>query len=274
MPLANKSYHTLKQEFLDEMDFISNIGAKCFIYPFIDRSKLSMSCFYFTYGLLFLTSTQLSVTICLICINDFDWFEVINVAPNIGVCLMILVKYAKIQNNKELYDEILNHFRFDLWEAVSDTKKHKTILNRYTQTTRLIVRFEFYYTIGLAVVIDLFPRIMMVYTNNIVGVEKQYLYPFDGWYPFDKQQWYNTAYIWESFMTTVVIFIYVFINMLHVSYTRYICMELKILGSTMEELITDEEVVKINEGKEIQQTHHKIRNKLKFIICKHQFLAK
>lgn len=276
MSQAYKTYDALKQNFLSEMDFISSIGAKFFIFPFIGRSKLLTFCFYFTFGLIFLTSTQLLVTLCLIFINDsrLDWFEIINVAPNIGVCLMILIKYKKINDNKELYNEIFQHYRFDLWDIISDTAEHKKILNRYTLTTRFILRFEFYYTIVLAVIVDLFPRIIMFYQNGILGKEKQYLYPFDGWYPFDKKQWYNTAYIWESFMTTVVIFIFVFVNMLHISYTRYICMELKILGSTMEGLITDEDVVKMKKGRESKQTHDKIRNKLKFIICKHQFLAK
>ncbi|KAJ8721370.1 hypothetical protein PYW07_002145 [Mythimna separata] len=241
-----KTYDDLKQDFLGEMDFISNIGAKFFIYLSKSHSKLSTNGFYFTYGLLFLVTTQLIATLCLICINNFDWFEVINVTPNTGVCMMILVKYVKIHKNKEVYDEIFKHFRFDLWEAIADTTEHKLILNRF----------------------------IMVYQNNIVGKEKQYLYPFDGWYPFDKQQWYNTAYIWESFMTTVVIFIFVFINILHISFTRYICMELKILGNTMEGLITDDDVVKIKGGKETEQTHYKIKTKLKFIISKHQYLAK
>ncbi|KAJ8730652.1 hypothetical protein PYW08_002065 [Mythimna loreyi] len=274
MSKSNKTYHALKQDFLGEMDFISNIGAKFFIYLSITHSKLSTYCFYFTYGLLFLVTTQLIVTLCLICINDFDWFEVINVTPNTGVCLMILVKYGKIYKNKEMYDKIFKHFRFDLWETIADTAEHKSILNQYTQTTRFLVRFDFYYAIGLTIVVDLFPRIIMIYQNNIVGNETQYLYPFDGWYPFDKQQWYNTAYIWESFMTTVVIFIFVFINILHISFTRYICMELKILGSIMEGLITEDDVVKIKEGKEIEQTHYNIKKKLKYIISKHQFLAK
>ncbi|CAH1646527.1 unnamed protein product [Spodoptera littoralis] len=274
MEYEHKSYDELKQDFLGEMDFISNIGTKMFIYPFIGRSKIITYCFYLTYGLLFLTSAQLIVTLCIICVESFDWFEIINVAPNIGVCFMILIKYKKINDNKELYNKIFKHFRFDLWDTVFNTEEHKKILNRYTQTTRLILRFEFYYTIGLAVIVDLFPRIIMIYQNDILDKEQQYLYPFDGWYPFDKIEWYNTAYIWESFMTTVVIFIYVFVNMLHISFTRYICFELKILGSTMEDLINEDDVVKIKKGREIAKVHKKISNKLKFIISKHQFLAR
>ena len=269
-----KTYDVLKQNFLREMDFISNMGVHFFIYPFKGRSNLVMYCYYFTFGILCLTSAQLTVTLCLICINDFDWFEIINVAPNIGVCLMILIKYRKINNNKELYDQIVKHFRYDLWEAISDTADHMKILKQYTKTTRVILRFEFYYTIGITMIIDLFPRIIMIFQRDILGKEQQYLYPFDGWYPFDKIKWYNTAYVWESFMTTVVIFIYAFVNMLHFSLARYICMELKILGSTMEGLISNGDVVKNKQGREIEQTHHNVRNKLKFIICRHQFLAK
>ncbi|CAH0581465.1 unnamed protein product [Chrysodeixis includens] len=203
-----------------------------------------------------------------------DWFEIVNIAPNLGVCLMILIKYKKIHDNKELYDQIFKHFRDDLWETVSDSVEHKRILNRYTQTTKLIMRFEFYYTIGLAIVVDLFPRIIMFYENDILNKEKQYLYPFDGWYPFDKIQWFYAAYLWESFMTNVVIFIFVFVNMLHVSYTRYICMELKILGSTMEGLISKADIKNIKKGRDLENVHYKIKQKLRYVIIKHQFLAK
>nr|ALM26206.1 odorant receptor 17 [Athetis dissimilis] len=256
------------------MDFITNLGVKFFIYPFKGRSNLMIYCYFFTYGLLCLTSAQLLVTLCLICINNFDWFEIINVAPNLGVCLMILIKYRKINVNKDLYDEIVKHFRYGLWDAISDTSEHKKILNRYTKTTKLIMRIEFYYTCVLTVIVDLFPRIIMFYENDILGKEKQYLYPFDGWYPFDKIQWYYAAYIWESFMTTIVIFIYAFANMLHFTLTRHICMELTILGNTMEGLISNEDVVKIKAQREVEQIHHNVKNKLKFVICRHQFLAK
>lgn len=274
MSQAYKTYDSLKQDFFGEMDFVSNVGVKLFIYPFIDRSKNITNCYYLICGLLLFTTIQLLVTLFLICFNNFDWFEIINVAPNIGVCLMILNKYSKIHNNRDLYDEIFKHFRFDLWEAVSDTIEHKKILNQYTQTTRLILRFVFYYTIGLTIIVDLLPRIIMVYQNRILREEKQYLYPYNGWYPFDKNLWYNTVYIWESFMTTMVIFIDLFVNMLHISFTRCICIEMKILGSTVEGLVTNEDVVKIKEGENMENTHIGIRNKLKFIISKHQFLAK
>ncbi|XP_021182326.3 putative odorant receptor 92a [Helicoverpa armigera] len=272
LTMADKSYDSLKENFLHEMDFISNLGVKMFIYPFIGRSKLATYCYHITYGLLFFTMTQLIITLTLICINDIDVFEIINVAPNIGVCLMILIKYGKIHDNKVLYDQINKNFRFDIWEAISDTPAHKEILHNSTWMTKIILRFEFYYTIGLVIVIDLFPRLIMVYQNNILGKEKQYLYPFDGWYPFDKIKWYDAAYIWESFMTTVVIFVFVYVNMLHMSYTRFICLELKILGSSMEGLISNEEVVKIKKRKDVDRIHCNIRQKLKFIICKHQFL--
>lgn len=268
---VNKTYDSLKKDFLFEMNYISNIGVKIFIYPFIGRSKISIYCYYIIYGLLILTLAQLFIALFLTGFND--WFEIINIAPNLGVCLMILNKYKKIHDSKDLYDQIFKHFRFDLWEAVSDSAEHKKILYRYTQTTKLIVRFDIYYTMVLAVVVNLFPRIIMFY-EDFLGKEKQYLYPFDGWYPFDKIQWYYTAYLWESFMTAVVICLYSFVNAVHISYTRYICMEMKILGSTMEGLVGNEDVVEIRKGRNIRNTNHNISKKLKFIIAKHQFLAR
>lgn len=272
MAYLDKSYTSLKNDFIYEMDYIANIGTKLFLFPFIGRSKFTVYCYHFTYYLVFLTSTQLFITLCLT--GFHDWFEIINIAPNLGVCLMILIKYGKIHKNKDLYDTIFHHFRHDLWKVVSDSKEHKRIVCRYTRTTKFIIRFEFYYTIVLAIIVDLFPRLIMLYETDIAGKEKQYLYPFDGWYPFDKVQWYYVAYIWESFMTTVVIFLYVFVNMLHISYTRYICMELRILGNLMEEFISKKDVSNITRKVNVWNTHYKIRKQLKFIISKHKFLTK
>ncbi|KOB71893.1 putative odorant receptor OR17 [Operophtera brumata] len=168
-----------------------------------------------------------------------------------------------MQSHRFIYDNILNHFKVELWDVVADTKEHRSILERYTTTSRLIVRFQYYYTIILVLIVILFPRIIMLYETKILDGEVQYLYPFDGWYPFDKVKWYYAAYVWESIMTTVVIFIFVFANMIHISFTRYICMELKILGSMMESLVTTEEVLNIMNRKNVDQTHAGIRTKLK-----------
>lgn len=252
------------------MDFIANVGNKIFLCPFIGRTRLSIYCYHFTYFLLFLTSVQLLWTLFSRAFND--WFEIVNIAPNLGVCLMILIQYQKLHRNKELYEKICQHFRHDLWTVVTDSEEHKSILNCYSQTTRMIVRFEFYYTIFLALVVNLFPQLIMFYESNVAGKEKQYLYPFDGWYPFDKRQWYYVVYTWESFMTTVVIFLYLFVNMLHITITRNICMELTFLGNIMEGIIGKNEVIKIQQKVDIINIHHQISQKLKIIVTKHQFI--
>nr|CUQ99400.1 Olfactory receptor 17 [Manduca sexta] len=266
-----KTVDSLKQELLFEMDYVNNIGQKIFAYPFIGRSKTAFFFYRTTYFLVVLTAIQLFATLCLTKFKD--WFEIINIAPNFGVCLMIVIKYSKIYSHRSVYDKILRHFRYDLWDVVSDSKDHRAILQQYTKTTRLIVRFQYYYTLILIVIVDLFPRIIMLYEAEFLGNEDQYLYPFDAWYPFDKVKWYYPAYIWESFMTAVVIFVYVFANMIHISYTRHICMELKILGNSMENLITAEDIVTITKNKDVDKLHENIKSKLKVIIKRHQYLA-
>lgn len=269
--MSSKSYKLLKAGFLHEVDFVTNIGFKVFVYPFIGKSKTSAYCYNITYFLVLITSSQLFIALC---VTKFkDWFEIVNIAPNLGVCLMILIKYSKMHTHCDVYENILHHFKVDLWDIVADTKEHKNVLERYTKTSRLIVRFQYYYTIILVLIVILFPRIITLYETKILDGEVQYLYPFDGWYPFDKVKWYYAAYAWESIMTTVVIFIYVFANMVHISFTRYICMELKILGSTMESLVTTEEVLNIMNRNNVDQTHAGIRTRLKLIIKRHQFLA-
>lgn len=268
--MSDKTYKSLKDSFIGEIDFVTNIGYKVFVYPFIGKSKLSAYCYSITYFLVLVTSLQLFTALC---VNKLrDWFEIVNIAPNLAVCLMILIKYSKMQTHREIYENITNHFKVDLWDIIADTKEHMTILERYTKTTRLILRFQYYYTINLVIIVILFPRLVMLMTEILKG-EVQYLYPFDGWYPFDKVKWYYVAYVWESVMTTVVIFIYVFANMIHISFTRYICMELKILGTMMECLVTDEEVLNITRRFMVEQTHAGIRKKLKLIIKRHQYLV-
>lgn len=269
--MATKSFQSLKKNFILETNFVTNFGYKVFIYPFIERSKISICCFVVLCSLLCIVILQLIVTLI---VSKFkDWFEIINVAPNLGVCVLILIKYVKIHTNRNLYDDILNHFRIDVWDVIdSASKKHKTILRKYTNMSRMAVRFLYYYMIVLVFIVNLFPRILMVCNVKILGNDLQYLYPYDGWYPFDKIKWYNTVYVWEGLMTTIVVVLFVFNNVIHSSYTMYICMELMILGSTIEDLISSQDCKNISKRICVKETHDKIRMNLKTIIERHQFL--
>lgn len=285
--MSQKSYNCLQKEFLREIDFVSNIGRKLFVYPFIGRNKISVYCYNVVYLLVVITSFQLFISLCLTKFQD--WFQIVNIAPNFGVCLMILIKYKKFHDHNLIYDKILRHFKHDLWDIFEDCDDHKFILKTYTDTTRWFSRFNFYYTIALVVVVNLLPRVIMWYQTSITIEEIQYLYPFDGWYPFDKVKWYYFAYSWEGFMTTIVIFIYAFANMIHFMYTRFICMELKLLGKMMEGLISFEDVAKIQNSfriwtcdprntallrrNKLAETYRFLKTKLVKLIRRHQLLA-
>lgn len=267
----SKSYETLKAKFLHETDFITKIGYKVFVYPFIGKSKTTIYCYKLIYLLILVTSLQLFITLC---VSRFqDWTEIVNIAPNLGVCLMILIKYLKMYSHSHVYDNILHYFKFDVWDIITDTKEHKIILERCIMRSRRITRINFYYGIAVILIIITFPRIVYLYETQILHSQVQYLYPFDGWYPFDKVKWYYAAYAWESLMTTAVIIIYVFANTVHISYTLYICMELQILGNLMENIVTTEDVSNVMKREFVKETHDNIRRKLKLIVKRHQFLT-
>ncbi|XP_021205839.2 putative odorant receptor 85d [Bombyx mori] len=264
-----KTFDCIKDEFLIEMDYISKIGSKLFVYPFVGRSKFTMCCYYVTFFFLVLTSVQLFVTLCLTRFESS--FEVINIAPNLGVCLVIIIKYSKIHTKRISYQKFYNHFRYELWDVVLDSVDHRNVLETYVKTARLIARFFIYYGITLSLLVALLPRIIMLYENSVLQ-KNLYLYPFDGWYPFNKIKWYYIAYVWESVMTTVVIINFVCTNTIHISYTRLICMELKVLGISIENLLKSKVRDSITQSK-IEDFHENIKVNFKTILKRHQLLG-
>ncbi|XP_046962616.1 putative odorant receptor 92a [Vanessa cardui] len=263
----------LRQEIVHELEFLRSMGTKIFLYPFIGRKMLEMFGYIITYILVLCTAVQLALT--LFSLSTKDWLEIINVAPNLGVVVMTVIKYTKIQIHKELYDEIFNHFRDDMWNIVGqNSPAHKHIIMKYKWITVMINRFLLYYSILLTIVVNSFPYLVMMYEKKANGVTDEYLYPFDGWYPFDKVKWYTGAYIWESCMTAVVVCVYGFSNMIHASYIIFICMELRILGNCLEEILSPENITELSEGRNVNLIHSTVTRKLKIIIAKHEFLAK
>ncbi|CAF4835527.1 unnamed protein product [Pieris macdunnoughi] len=113
----------------------------------------------------------------------------------------------------------------------------------------------------------------MWFEERFLGI-KEYLYPFEAWYPFDKIKFYAPAYIWESCMTAVVVSLYVMTNMLHATYIIFTCMELRILGNCLEELISEKDVDNIKKGVEINGIYKRSVTKIKMIISRHDILAK
>ncbi|CAH2108476.1 unnamed protein product [Euphydryas editha] len=265
--------NSLRQDVVLELEFLQSMGLKIFLYPFIGRSKLIMVGYFITHVLVLCTAVQLGLT--LFSYDTKDWLEIINVAPNLGVVIMTVIKYTKIQTHKELYDDIFEHFRDEMWDIVAtDSIAHQNIVKKYKWVTMVINRFLLYYSISLTIVVDSFPYLVMIYENKAHGVTDEYLYPFDGWYPFDKVKWYSAAYTWESFMTAIVVCVYSFSNMIHASCIGFICMELKILGNCLEEILSPEDVVNITEGRNVNVIHRTVLKKLKIIITKHEYLAK
>ncbi|XP_050346836.1 putative odorant receptor 92a [Nymphalis io] len=265
--------NSLRQEVVNELEFLQSMGTKIFLYPFIGKKFPEMIGYFITYILVLCTAVQLALT--LFSFSTKDWLEIINVAPNLGVVIMTVIKYTKIQIHKELYDEIFNHFRDDMWNIVGqNSTEHKRIIKKYKWITVMINRFLLYYSILLTIVVNSFPYLVMLYESKANGVTGEYLYPFDGWYPFDKVKWYTVAYIWESCMTAVVVCVYGFSNMIHASYIIFICMELRILGNCLEEILSPENIVDISEGLNVDLIHSSVTRKLKIIIAKHEFLAK
>lgn len=264
-------HNSLRQEIIYELDFVLSIGKKIFLYPFIGKNKIQITGYFVTLILVLCAAIQLTLTFFS---NNTDWLEITNVAPNLGVVFMTFMKYMKIHKHKKIYNEIFYHFRDEIWDIVEiRSADHQKIIKHYKWITVCINRFLLYYSIPLTVIVDSFPYIVMLYEEKFKGY-REYLYPFDGWYPFDKIKWYAAAYIWESFMTAVVVVVYSFSNMIHTSFIIFICMELRILGSRLEELISPEDLIAINEKHYADHIHHRILRDLKMLIARHDFLTK
>lgn len=264
--------NSLRQEVIQELEFLQLMGEKIFLYPFVDTTKLKTIGYTITHMLVFCTAFQLTLTLLS---NGSDWLEIINVAPNLGVVLMTIIKYMKIYSNKQFYHKIFNHFRNGMWTIVDiRSVEHQKIIKNYKRISMFINRFLLYYSIPLILVVNSFPYLVMMYESR-VNESNEYLYPFDGWYPFDKVKWYAGVYIWESCMTAVVVSVFGFSNMLHASLIIFICMELKIIGNRLENLINDEDAIAIyEENNSVQIIHRKILANLKILIAQHSFLTK
>lgn len=261
-----------RDEVLSELDFIRSLGTKIFLCPFIGRSKASMIGYAITTILLLCTTIQLVITV--LTSGTSDWLTIINVAPNLGVCIVSLIKYAKIQIHKERYNNIFLHFQDEMWDIFSSTSDvHKKIVSNYKKVVMIINQFLFYYSIILIIVVDSFPYIVMRYEEKVLGI-KEYLSPAEAWYPFDRIKFYCAVYLWESCMSALIISLYDYTNMTHATYIIFTCMELRILGDCLQGLISEEDVRNLKRDEGIDDIHKRSVKKLKMLISRHTVLTK
>lgn len=263
----------LRNEILLELSFLKTIVTKIFLCPFIGRTRPQMIGYYVTCVLMLCTIIQLSLT--LITDGSKHWLEIVNVAPNLGVIIMAFIKYMRIHEYRDLYQEIFHHFQHDIWKIIiTESKEHQKIVKNYKWLVKAINRFMVYYTLPLALIVDSFPYLFMLYEKKMNGVTSECLYPYDAWYPFDKVKWFAAAYIWESFMTATVIAVFAISDVIHASYIGFICMELRILGNCLEGMLSPDDVSKIHKRRDANEVHQVVVRKLKIIIARHNFLAK
>lgn len=260
----------MEYEFSKIVNYIHTFGSIYFLNPFINRSKLTLIGFYATWFLVFLTCIQLLLTLCLTGFSNL--MEIIDIAPNIGTALMSAMKYMKIHTNRKIYDKILNHYRGNFWNLLPEhSDDNLKILNKYLKIIRVMHTFLAIFTAVLIIIVDSFPWLVMIYEEKILEKNVQHLYPFDAWYPFDKVKWYSIAYIWESIMTAIVVGLYAFGNCVHLSYSAYICMELKLLGCWLEGLIDPGDITYAKERRELKH-HKRIHMKFNMIAKRYNFL--
>nr|AST36283.1 putative odorant receptor OR61 [Hedya nubiferana] len=263
---------TTKEEFICGMDYLSVISSRIFLYPFYGRSKAKLFYFHLICFLITFASIQQFISLCIVKLDSF--LDIVSIAPNIGVCVMCVTKYVKINIHKKLYSSIFVHFRTHLWDVFSEeSEENVRILKRYQRIIHFITLWFVYYVVPLILVVTSFPILIMYYDNKVLGKELEHRYPFEAWYPFDKVKWYYAAYAWESFITALVVCIYTFSDLINVSYVAYICLELKFLGTHLKELIEDEDISQLTKSHNVAAVHNKIRQKLRRIIIRYNFLA-
>uniref|UniRef100_A0A0K8TU46 Odorant receptor n=1 Tax=Epiphyas postvittana TaxID=65032 RepID=A0A0K8TU46_EPIPO len=254
------------------MDFVTTLSSRICLYPFHNRPKYKLFCFYFICFLIFFVTAQQFAALCIYGFKSF--LDIVSIAPNIGVSIISVTKYLKVHRNKEIYESIFNHLRNNMWDIV-DKKSQETckILRRYHKVMTFIILWYTYYVVPLILFVVTFPLLIMYYDSEILGRDLEYRYLFEAWYPFDKIKWYYAAYAWESLMTAVVVCIYTFSDLLNVSFVGYICMELRLLGTHLRQLIEPKDIMNLKRSHDVTAVHEKIKRRLKSIILKHVFLA-
>lgn len=259
----------LKNEFLKFLHNVQIVGSILFLVPYLNKSKLALVGVYTTWFLIFGTSIQLMFTLCLTVRNIMD---ISDVAPQIGGIFMASIKYMKIHTNAKTYNTIIDHYRGNFWNLLPEhSENNLKTLNNYLKKMRIIVTILQVYVYIFTIMMGTFPLSIMVYENKILGKNVQYLLPIDAWYPFDKVKWYTIVYIWECIMFTIAIGAYSFANIIHVSFIACICLELKLLGCWMEELVSPSDIVCIKEGPGLKR-HKRIHMKFNMIAKRYNFL--
>ncbi|CAG9119404.1 unnamed protein product [Plutella xylostella] len=263
---------TLKKNFHTEITFLNYVASKLFLHPRTEGkgNNRNFYGYHLIYSLVWLAIIQLSITLYLYGLKNLIAFT--TVAPNVGVCMISALKYSIIYNNKPYYDRFFKHYGEDIWQTIPESKENAKVISKYTFISKVINRVFVCYSLPLVLYVDSFPWLIMKFQTKFLGKEKQLLYPFDGWYPFDKTVWYFAAYSWESLMTGIVVMIYMYSDMINIFSVTSICMEFRILGISLKNLVSDEDIQQMK-GKDAEQVNRRIKNDLKTILAKHDVLA-
>nr|AIT72014.1 olfactory receptor 61 [Ctenopseustis obliquana] len=261
-----------EEDFQNDIDYVATIASRICLYPFYCRPKYKLFCYYLICFLIFFVSAQQFIALCVYGYKSF--FDIVGIAPNIGVTLMAVTKYMKVHNNKHTYNLIFNHLRSNMWDVVDESSpENRKILKTYQKVVKFITLWYVYYVVPLLSIVVTFPLLIMYYDCKVLGQDLELRYPFEAWYPFDKIKWYYAAYTWESVMTALVVCIYSYSDVINIAYVGYICMELKLLGTHLRHLIGTKEIMELKRSHNVAAVHDKIKRKLRTIILKHVFLA-
>ncbi|XP_073948907.1 putative odorant receptor 92a isoform X2 [Choristoneura fumiferana] len=262
---------TDEENFKKDIDFVATVASRICLYPFYGRPKYKIYCYYFICFLIFFVSVQQLTALCVYGFKSF--LDIVSIAPNIGVSAMSVTKYIKINKNKHIYDSILNHLRSNMWDVV-DKSSHTNlkILMKYQKVVKFVTLWYAYYVVPLLSIVVTFPILIMCYDYNVLGKDLEHRYPFEAWYPFDKIKWYYAAYVWESLMTALVVCIYSFSELINVSCIGYICMELRLIGTHLRQLIEPKQIIDLTRSHNVAAVHDIIKRKLRTIILKYNIL--
>lgn len=124
---------------------MQNVTSKFFLYPFIGAPKINAICFWFIFSMIAVTTCQLCVSLSFCLRGSIDIFNIINIAPNIGVCVMAGIRYLKLHKNKRFLNKIYQHYRTKFWTFKSiDSEKNIKTIKIYTKFINFINRFIIY----------------------------------------------------------------------------------------------------------------------------------
>lgn len=264
--------NSVKQYHQSGIHYMQRLAAKLLIYPFVGKPKIVSFLFWLIQIVYILVMIDLFISLCLTGFGSL--IDIINITPNIGGTVMASVRLFKFRAHREYFEETFHHFSCKFWDEIVNTEENIRTIKKYTHHIKVVIRVGVYYIIGVSIIIDIFPWVISKYETDIQGKEFVYRFPYNGWYPFSIAKWYYYIYTYESITSASIMVTYALSEYIYLFIIGNVCLELKILGNNLRDLITQDYIDRVQNGCITFDARNEVKQKLRYIIIRHQYLIK